>query len=147
MKKYKIGYTQGTYDLFHVGHLNLLNNAKKQCDYLIVGVNSDRLVKEYKQKEVVIPEHERIKIVNAIKPVDEVILTDTLDKKEIAKKITFNAIFIGDDWVNNTRWIKTKDEMNELGIDVVFLPYTDGVSTTEIRTKLNKKMGEKINNE
>lgn len=136
MKKYKIGYTQGTYDLFHIGHLNLLNHAKEQCDYLIVGINTDRLVKEYKNKQVIIHEEERARIVEAIKAVDEVILTDTLDKNEIAKKIKFDAIFIGDDWINNERWIKTKEEMKKIGIDVVFLPHTDGISTTEIRKKI-----------
>lgn len=136
MKKYKIGYTQGTYDLFHVGHLNLLNHAKEHCDYLIVGINTDRLVKEYKNKEVIIPEQERAMIVEAIKAVDKTILTDTLDKKEIANKIKFDAIFIGDDWAYNERWIKTKEEMKELGIDVVFLPHTDGISSTDIRTKI-----------
>lgn len=136
MKKYKIGYTQGTYDLFHVGHLNLLNHAKEQCDYLIVGVNTDRLVSEYKNKQVIISEQDRARIVESIKSVDEVILTDTLDKNEIAKKINFNAIFIGDDWKNNERWIKTKEEMSKLGIDVVFLPHTDGISTTDIRSRI-----------
>lgn len=135
MKKYKIGYTQGTYDLFHVGHLNLINHAKEQCEYLIVGVNTDRLVMEYKNKSVVIPEQDRARIVAAIKGVDKVIITDTLDKKEIAKYVKFDAIFIGSDWENNDRWNKTKEEMKEIGIDVVFLPHTDGISTTDIRTK------------
>ena len=138
MKKYKVGYTQGTYDLFHIGHLNLLNHAKEQCDYLIVGINTDRLVKEYKNKDVIIPDYERAKIVEAIKAVDEVVLTDTLDKNEIAKRIKFDAIFIGDDWKNNERWIKTKEDMNKLGIDVVFLPHTDGISSTDIRAKIRK---------
>ena len=138
MKKYKIGYTQGTYDLFHIGHLNLLNNAKKQCDYLIVGVNTDQLVFNYKNKHVIIPDYERAQIVAAIKGVDQVILTDTLDKNEIAKNIKFDAIFIGDDWKNNARWIKTKDDMKKIGIDVVFLPHTDGISSTDIRSKIQK---------
>lgn len=137
MKKYKIGYTQGTYDLFHIGHLNLLNHAKEQCDYLIVGVNTDHLVKEYKNRNVIIPEQERARIVEAIKAVDEVVLTDTLDKKIIAEKLKFDAIFIGDDWKNNERWISTKKEMLQMGIDVVFLPHTDGISTTDIRNKIN----------
>lgn len=136
MKKYKIGYTQGTYDLFHIGHLNLLANAKKQCDYLIVGINTDRLVREYKNKQPIIPEDQRAKIVSAIKYVDEVILTDTLDKEVIANKIKFDAIFIGDDWKNNERWINTKNKMSEKGIDVIFLPHTDGISSSEIRTKI-----------
>ena len=137
MKKYKIGYTQGTYDLFHVGHLNLIEHAKEQCDFLIVGINTDRLVKEYKNKDVIVSEQDRARIVNAIKSVDKVVLTDTLDKKIIAQHIKFDAIFIGDDWKNNERWIKTQKEMSELGIDVVFLPHTDGISSTNIRNKIN----------
>ena len=138
MKKYKIGYTQGTYDLFHIGHLNLLNHAKEQCDYLIVGINTNRLVQEYKNKQVIIDEVDRASIVQNIKSVDEVILTDTLDKEKIAKKIKFNAIFIGDDWKNNDRWIRTKEDMKKIGIDVVFLPHTDGISSTDIRAKIKK---------
>lgn len=136
MKKYKIGYTQGTYDLFHIGHLNLLNNAKKMCDYLIVGVNSDDLVKEYKNKETVIKQDDRAKIVSSIKGVDEVYITTTLDKLEILKQIKFDAIFIGSDWKDNSRWKKTKEDLQKLGIDVVFLPHTDGISTTQISRKL-----------
>lgn len=136
MKKYKIGYTQGTYDLFHVGHLNIINNAKKYCDYLVVGVNSDRLVKEYKNKEVVINEDDRARIVSSIKGVDEVIITDTLDKLEILKKVDYDAIFIGDDWKNNERWIQTKKDLEKLSKDVIFLPHTDGISTTDIAKKI-----------
>ena len=138
MKKYKIGYTQGTYDLFHVGHLNLLKNAKSMCDYLIVGINSDDLVKKYKNKSVIINQENRAKIVEAIKWVDKVYVTNTLDKLEILKNIKFDAIFIGDDWQSNERWIKTKKELNELGIDVIFLPYTDGISTSIIRKTIEK---------
>ena len=138
MKKYKIGYTQGVFDMFHIGHLNLLNNAKKQCEYLIVGVNTDRLVKEYKKKNVIIPEKDRAKIVESIKVVDKVILTDTLNKEEILEKIKFNAIFIGSDWGDNPRWLKTKKDMEKYKIDVVFLPYTEGISSTLLREELNR---------
>lgn len=136
MKKYNIGYTQGTYDLFHIGHLNLLNNAKSMCNYLIVGINSDKLVKEYKNKDTVIKQEDRAKIVSAIKGVDKVYITTTLDKLEILKQIKFDAIFIGDDWKGNDRWEKTKKDLNELGVDVVFLPHTDGISTTQISKKI-----------
>lgn len=139
MKKYKIGYTQGTYDLFHVGHLNLLMHAKEQCDFLIVGVNSNKLVEEYKNKKTIIDEQDRARIVSAIKCVDQVYITNTLDKNKIAKDIKFDAIFIGDDWKNNERWIKTKEEMKEKNIDVVFLPHTDGISSTIIRQNMGEK--------
>ena len=86
MKKYKIGYTQGVYDMFHIGHLNLINRAKEQCDYLIVGVNSDELVKAYKKKETVIKEQERAEIVRNLKAVDDCLIVDTLDKMEQHKR-------------------------------------------------------------
>lgn len=138
MKKYKVGYTQGTFDLFHIGHLNLINNAKEQCDYLIVGVNSDELVFKYKNKVTNIKETERAKIVNSIKGVDRVIITDTLDKTEILNHVNFDAIFIGDDWKGNQRWEDTKIALSKRGIDVVFLPHTDGISTTDIVKKMNR---------
>ena len=139
MKKYKIGYTQGTYDLFHVGHLNLLKHAKEQCDYLIVGVNSDSLVEEYKNKKTHINEKDRAEIVNSIKYVDKVYITKTLDKKLIFDQIKFDAIFIGDDWKGNARWEKTQEDFSKVGVDVVFLPHTDGISTTLITQKIDSK--------
>ena len=139
MKKYKIGYTQGTYDLFHVGHLNLLKHAKEQCEYLIVGVNSDLLVEEYKNKKTHINEFDRVQIVEAIKYVDKVIITKTLDKNLIYKDFKFDVIFIGDDWKGNSRWEKTKDEFSKIGVDVVFLPHTNGISTTLLSDKLKNE--------
>ena len=136
MKKYRVGYTQGTYDLFHVGHLNLLNNAKKNCDYLVVGVNSDKLVNEYKHKNTNINENDRARIVSSIKGVDKVVLTNTLDKRVIYDYIKFDVVFIGDDWKGNERWKKTEDELNKINVDVVYLPHTDGVSTTIISQKI-----------
>lgn len=140
MKKYKIGYTQGVYDMFHIGHLNLINKAKEQCDYLIVGVNSDNLVKLYKHKETVIKEHERSEIVRNLKAVDECIIVDTLDKLELLNEIKFDAIFIGDDWYGNPRWMRTQEELAKVGIDVVFLPHTAGVSSTMLRPKTDEKI-------
>ena len=134
----KIGYTQGTYDLFHVGHLNLLENAKKNCDYLIVGINSDKLVKEYKNKTVNIHDIDRARIVNAIKSVDKVYIINTLDKVEVSKYINFDVIFIGDDWKGNDRWKKTENEMKKLGKELVYLPHTNGISTTELTNKIKE---------
>ena len=128
-----IGYTQGTFDMFHIGHLNLIKNAKRHCDYLVVGVNSDDLVESYKNKRPIIPLDERVEIMRAIKYVDEVIVTNTLDKKEIWEKVRFNEIYIGDDWKGNERWEKTGKEMEQLGAKLVFLPYTKDTSSTMLR--------------
>lgn len=133
MKKYKRGYTQGVYDMFHVGHLNLINNAKKQCDYLIVGVNADSLVEEYKHKKPVIAQENRRIIVENIKSVDEAVIADTLDKVKQYNTYRFDVVFIGDDWKNDCRWQKTKEDLKKYGVDVVFLPYTKEVCSTELR--------------
>lgn len=139
MKKYKVGYTQGTYDMFHIGHLNLLKHASELCEYLIVGINSDELVKEYKHKVPVINEEERAEIVRNIKCVDECYIVTTLDKKDAYKKFHFDAIFIGDDWKGNSRWERTQEEMKSMGVDLVYLPHTSGVSSTAL-TEIIKGM-------
>ena len=131
-KKYKIGYTQGTYDMFHIGHLNLINHAKEYCDYLIVGVNSDELVQAYKNKTPVIAENERAEIVRNIKAVDECVITTTLDKLKALELYHFDAIFIGDDWKGNPRWEQTREDLSKKGVDLVYLPHTDGVSSTQL---------------
>lgn len=140
MKKFKRGYTQGVYDMFHIGHLNLLNKAKEQCDYLIVGVNSDKLVQSYKHKSPVIKEQDRAEIVRNIKAVDECIIVDTLDKSELYNRLGFNAVFIGDDWYGNPRWMQTKVDLAKYGVDVVFLPHTDGVSSTILKPQSDKRI-------
>lgn len=142
MKKYKIGFTQGTYDMFHVGHLNIIVNAKKQCDYLIVGVNTDSLVEEYKHKTPVINENDRARIIANIKGVDQCVITTTLDKVDAFNKYHFDAIFIGDDWKGNTRWEETKVELAKYGVEVVFLPHTDGISSTELRPVKDERVYE-----
>lgn len=142
MKKYKVGYTQGVFDMFHVGHLNLLNNAKAQCEILIVGVNSDELVKQYKSKTPVIPQEQRRLIVENIKAVDKAVIVETLDKTVQLQNFGFDAVFIGSDWKGNDRWEKTKKELSLLGVDVIFLPYTDGICSTELAEKEHKRVDE-----
>lgn len=131
--RYKIGYTQGVYDMFHIGHLNLLNHAKEQCETLIVGVNSDALVREYKYKIPVVGEKERRLIVENIKAVDQAVIVDTLDKVKMLELFGFNAVFIGDDWKGNPRWEQTRLDLEPYGVDVVFLPHTKGTSSTVLR--------------
>lgn len=135
-KKYKIGFTQGVYDMFHVGHLNLLLNAKKYCDKLIVAVNSDKLVMEYKKRRTIINQYDRKYIVENIKCVDDVFIVDTLDKRKIYETLKFDAIFIGDDWKGNSRWIETEKQMAKEGVDVVYLPYTKEISSSKLRESI-----------
>lgn len=141
-KKYKIGYTQGTFDMFHIGHLNLLKHAKEYCDILIVGVNADKLVEEYKHKTPIINQEERVEILRAIRYVDNVVISETLKKTEMYKLIHFDAIFIGDDWKGNERWTQTEKNLKEVGADVVYLSYTKGVSSTMLREKKDGKVEE-----
>jgi glycerol-3-phosphate cytidylyltransferase len=135
MKIYRIGYTQGVFDMFHIGHLNLLNRAKEMCEFLVVGVNSDDLVKSYKNKIPVIAQAERKSIVENIKAVDECFIARTLDKTEIWKRVKFDAVFIGGDWKGNERWNQTERKLAELGAKVVYLPYTDGISSTILKNE------------
>jgi len=131
-----IGFTAGTFDMFHIGHLNLIKNAKARCDYLIVGVNSDELVEDYKGKKVIVPLEERIEIISALKYVDEVIRVDSLDKKVSWNQKHYNLLFIGDDWKGNPRWEATKKEMEAFGVETIFLPHTKGTTSTMLREKL-----------
>lgn len=133
MKQYRLGYTQGVFDMFHIGHLNLLNHAKDCCERLIVGVNSDELVRGYKHKAPVIPEEERRLIVESIKAVDSAYLVHTLDKVELLRQFHFDAVFIGDDWKGHPRWEATEQALAQFGVDVIYLPHTKGVSSTSMR--------------
>ena len=133
----KIGYTTGVYDLFHIGHLNLLRKAKAQCDYLIVGVSTDELV-SYKHKQAVIPFEERREIVGAIKYVDEVVTQENMNKMEAWEKYHFDVMFVGDDWKGTDKWNKIEADLNAVGAKVVYFPYTKGTSSTLINETLNK---------
>jgi glycerol-3-phosphate cytidylyltransferase len=138
MKKYKVGYTTGVYDLFHIGHLNLLRRAKEQCDYLIVGVTVDELV-SYKGKHSVIPYKERFEIIESIKYVDMVVPQESMDKLAAWEKYHFDAIFVGDDWKGTEKWNKIESDFKVRGVDVVYFPYTKGTSST-LLTKVIEKL-------
>lgn len=126
--------------MFHIGHLNLINHAKEYCDYLIVGVNSDQLVMTYKHKTPVIYQDERKKIVENMKAVDRCIIVSTLDKVALWNELHFNAVFIGDDWKGNPRWIQTENDLAPLGVKVVYLPYTANVSSTMLKSENMKRV-------
>lgn len=138
MKKYKIGYTTGVFDLFHIGHLNIIRHAKELCDFLIVGVSTDEIVEMYKHKRPVIPFGERFAIVEALKYVDKVVPQVTMDKFEAWKQLKFDVLFHGSDWKGSALYNDYEKKFAEVGVDVVFLPHTDGTSSTEIAQKLQK---------
>ncbi len=124
-----IGYTTGVYDLFHIGHLNLLKNAKKHCDKLIVGVTSDEAA-QYKNKKPFISQEERMEIVSSIKYVDEVVLQDDLDKIKAWHKYHYDVLFVGSDWQGTDKWNKYEEELEKVGAKVIYLPYTKTTSST-----------------
>ena len=139
MKKYKIGYTTGVFDMFHIGHLNILRRAKEQCDYLIVGVSTDEVVETYKHKKPVIPFSERIAIVEAIKYVDKVVPQASMDKLEAWKILRFDVLFHGTDWKNSDMYNAIEKELNAVGCDIVFIPHTDGISSSLLVEKIKNK--------
>lgn len=136
MKKYKVGYTTGVFDMFHIGHLNLLRNAKEQCEYLIVGVSKDELVQRCKNKLPIIPYEERKQIVESIKYVDEVVPQENKNKYEAWEKYKFNVMFVGDDWKNSELFMEAEKKFSEVGVDVVYFPYTKSISSTMLREKI-----------
>lgn len=135
-KKYKIGYTDGVYDLFHIGHLNMIQAAKSQCEYLIVGVHGDDVVKEYKPFYPIINENERKRIIESIKGVDRAVINRFRDKMKLWELYQFDVIFIGDDWKGTERWINFEKQLNAINVDVIYVPYTKGISTSDIRRKI-----------
>jgi glycerol-3-phosphate cytidylyltransferase len=125
-----IGYTTGVFDLFHIGHLNILRRAKEQCDYLIVAVNTDELVRSYKNKSPVIPFEERIAIVESIKYVDRAVVQENRDKTAAWEKYHFDIMFQGDDWRGNVLYEEAEKALKEKNVRIVYFPYTGGVSST-----------------
>ena len=130
-----IGYTTGVYDLLHVGHLNLLRNARAMCDRLIVGVTVDELV-AYKNKRAVIPFEERIELVRALKYVDIAVPQTSMDKADAYERYRFNLMFVGDDWFKNDKWKMYEDEFNKRNVRIIYFPYTKGTSSTLINETL-----------
>lgn len=130
-----IGYTSGVFDLFHVGHLNLLRNARALCDKLVVGVTTDELV-SYKFKRAVIPFTERMEIVRAVEFVDSVIPQETMDKLDIWDKIKFDIMFVGDDWYETDKWQSIENEFAKRNVKVVYFPYTKSTSSSLINQTL-----------
>ena len=137
-RKMIIGYTTGVYDMFHIGHLNILKRAKEQCDYLIVGVSTDELVLQEKNKVPVIPWNERAEIIKAIKYVDKVVAQSDKNKLKAWENFHFNKMFVGSDWKGTVQWKKFEEEFAPLGVEIIYLPHTDGVSSTELTNFIKK---------
>ena len=133
-----IGYTTGVFDMFHIGHLNILRRAKEKCDYLIVGVSTDEVVQGYKNKLPVIPFEERIAIVEAIKYVDEVVPQTTMDKLQFLKHRHFDVMFHGDEWRGTELYNKYELEFANYGARIEYLTHTEGISSSILRDKIEK---------
>ncbi|MED1205206.1 adenylyltransferase/cytidyltransferase family protein [Heyndrickxia acidicola] len=136
MKQFKTGYTTGVFDLFHVGHLNILQKAKELCETLIVGVSTDELVVEYKGKKPVISHADRMAIVDGVRYVDRVVPQINRDKWSAWNELRFDAMFVGDDWKGTPLFNQLDKEFSEGGIALVYLPYTKGVSSTILRERV-----------
>ena len=132
-----IGYTTGVFDLFHIGHLNMLKNASALCDKLIVGVSTDELV-SYKNKTPVIPFNERLEIVRSIKFVDAAVPQYDMDKIAAQERLNFDIMFVGSDWYGTKKWKEIESSLNKKGAKVVYFPYTQGTSSTLINETLRK---------
>ena len=138
MKKYKIGYTTGVFDLFHIGHLNILKRAKEQCEYLVVGITTDALCVSRKNKSPIICEADRVAIVRAIRYVDEVVLQEDMDKLAAVRRIGADAVFVGSDWKGTPEWQEYEKQFAEVNCSVVYLEHTEGISSTILRDRMNQ---------
>lgn len=140
-EKQIIGYTTGVFDNFHIGHLNLLKNARSLCDRLIVGVSTDELVVSYKNKKPMIPLKYRMEIVENIKFVDSVVPQRNMDKIEMCKKLGIDIVFVSDDWYDTDKWRKYEKQFREIGVKVIYFPHTEGISSTMINKIISEDKG------
>lgn len=134
-----IGYTTGVFDMFHIGHLNIIKRAKAQCDYLIVGVSTDELVQHDKNKSPIIPYADRCAIVEAIKYVDKVVPQPDKNKFAAWERYHFNKMFVGSDWKGTEAWNRFEAQLAPIGVEIIYLDHTEGISSTILRDKLNNQ--------
>lgn len=139
MKKYRIGYTSGVFDMFHIGHLNILRRAKEHCDRLIVGVTTDTLCFQRKNKFPIVSQNERKAIVGSICYVDEVVDQIDMDKLAMIKRLHADVVFVGSDWQNTPSWLQYEQEFATVGCSVIYLDHTDGISSSILREKLQRQ--------
>lgn len=133
-----IGYTTGVFDMFHIGHLNILRRAKEQCDYLIVGVSTDELVWKEKNKHPIIPFEERVAIVESVRYVDKVVPQKDKNKMEAWSREHFHKMFVGSDWKGTAAFNEFERQFEPVGVEIVYLDHTDGISSSILREKLLK---------
>lgn len=138
-KPYTIGYTTGVFDMFHIGHLNILRRAKELCDFLIVGVSVDNLVESYKHHRPIIAFEDRLAIVGACRYVDKAIPQMTMDKLQAWNILHFDVMFHGDEWKGTELYNKYEQEFAKVGVHIHYLSHTDGISSTSLRETLSKK--------
>ncbi|MCI8891513.1 MAG: adenylyltransferase/cytidyltransferase family protein [Eubacterium sp.] len=141
-KKYKVGYMAGVYDLFHIGHLNLITSAKRYCDYLMVGVLEDAEVIRWKKNPPFVPFEERFQIIALLKDVDEVIKVTSANiaRLESWNRYRFDCQFSGSDYANDPGWLKDREELQKRGSDLVFLPYTESTSSTKLKALIERRL-------
>jgi glycerol-3-phosphate cytidylyltransferase len=140
MQGRKVGYAPGVYDLFHIGHLNVLRNSRQFCDHLIAGVVSDDLAQRVKGLRPVVPLEERLEIVQAIRFVDEAVIEDLPHKLEMWERLRFDVIIKGDDWKGTDKGDKLEADFAAVGVEVAYLPYTQRTSSTMLRRMLEREL-------
>lgn len=137
----RIGYTTGVFDMFHVGHLNILRRARVECEYLIVGVTTDELAFASKGRMPIVPFSERMQIVESIRFVDQVVPQVSMDKIEAWRTLRFDRMFVGGDWKGSERWNELDRQFGELGVEIVYFPYTEHTSSSKLRVALDERLG------
>lgn len=133
-----IGYTTGVFDLFHIGHLNILRRARQECDFLIVGVTTDELCLARKRKAPIIPFAERMDIVQSIRFVDQVVPQTDMDKEEAWRRLHFDRIMVGSDWKGTPKWNALEVSFGKIGVEIIYFDYTENTSSTILRQAINK---------
>lgn len=137
-----LGYTTGVFDMFHIGHLKLLERAKSECDQLIVGVTTDELSFHAKSKRPVVAFAERRAVVSALRCVDMTVPQTSMDKIAAWENLRFDKMFVGDDWKETEQWKRLEEEFLPLNVEIVYFPYTQSTSSTQLREALVKIHGD-----
>lgn len=136
-----IGYTTGVYDMFHIGHLRVLERASEHCDELVVGVTTDELSLSTKGKLPIVPFAERAEIIRSLRFVDRVVAQTSMDKMAAWEQIRFDVMFVGDDWKGTDKWNRLEMDFARVGVSIVYFPYTQHTSSSYLRSALEKIHG------